>query len=133
MKWEIQLHILYPQSNMTTRILFIHFLSGLCIAVIFLPAISHGAVTEEINKLIRKIDKVILNPILVLMFFLAALYFFWGVFKMVSNVDDPKELEVGKSTMIWGVLGMAIMISAYGIIELILGTFNITDRPDILN
>ncbi len=120
---------------MNTKRLLIHISAFAFVAVIFLPAVvSADAITDVINPLIKKIDQYILNPILVLMFFLAALYFFWGVFKMVSNVDNPTELATGKQAMIWGVLGMVIMISAYGIVNLIIATFNIDPKfqPDIL-
>ncbi len=82
------------------------------------------AATNAILPYIKKIDKFILNPILILMFFIAALYFFWGVFSLISNVDDVEARTKGKDSMLWGVIGMVIMVGAFGIITFILNTLD---------
>jgi hypothetical protein len=78
------------------------------------------------SALLRKIDSVILNPLILLGFGVALLYFFWGIFKFLSNADSDDEREIGKRNMFWGIVGMAIMVSVYGLINLIVGTFGLS-------
>ncbi len=71
------------------------------------------------EPIVAKIVEVIVNPILTLMFILAILLFLWGIFRFVSNDEGATGREQGKQNMIWGVVGLLIMVSAYGIIAFI--------------
>jgi uncharacterized membrane protein len=76
----------------------------------------------NIIDFIHKVNTAILNPILKFLFLAALIYFMWGVFSYVKNGDSDSDRETGRKHMIWGIFGMFIMISAYGIIAVILGT-----------
>jgi len=74
---------------------------------------------------LNKINQFILNPLIKLAFAVALVIFFWGIFQfIISETADAKRSE-GKKKILWGLFGMFIMISAYGLIRLVLGTFNI--------
>jgi len=78
-----------------------------------------------------RVSSVILNPIIQLAFAIAILIFFYGIFQFISEETGDKGREQGKKKIKWGLVGMLIMFSAYGIINLILGTFNFP-KPGIL-
>ncbi len=78
-----------------------------------------------VEEFVDKLADNILDPIVLLLFSLALLYFVWGVIKFIANADDPTERGVGKSTMIWGVIGMFIMFGVWGIVALIQGSLGI--------
>ncbi len=80
----------------------------------------------DIKELLGKINQYILNPIILLAFAVALLVLFWGIFKFVSSETGDKEREEGKKKIIYGIVGMFIMLSAKGIISVILATFHIT-------
>lgn len=67
----------------------------------------------------QKINDAILTPLIVLLFALAVIYFLYGVAKFVRNQDNQSELEEGKQHMVWGVVGISIMVGVYGILHLI--------------
>jgi uncharacterized membrane protein YidH (DUF202 family) len=69
--------------------------------------------------IIQKVNDAILTPIIVLLFALATGYFLYGVMKFVQNQDNDKEMEIGKSHMVWGIVGIAIMVGVYGILNLV--------------
>jgi hypothetical protein len=71
------------------------------------------------DSIIAKIIDVIVAPLIQGLFILTILIFVWGVFGMIRNADDPTARKDGQSHMLWGVVGMFIMISAYGIVRLI--------------
>lgn len=79
----------------------------------------------SINTLLNKIIEVILQPIVVLMFVVALVVFFWGIVQFISKSNTDDGREKGKRNIVWGVVGMFIMFSVYGIIHFILQTFGI--------
>lgn len=77
---------------------------------------------QQIDDLITKIGDNILSPITLLLFAFAAVFFLWGVFEFVRDYDNPEDRSKGARHMLWGVIGMFIMISAFGIMNLITDT-----------
>jgi len=75
--------------------------------------------------LINKILTNIVNPIVYLIMALAIVYFFWGVFQFVKNADSADKRQEGYQHMIWGIVGIFIMLSAKGIINIILSTLGL--------
>jgi hypothetical protein len=81
----------------------------------------------DIGTYLDPINRVIINPLITLAFAVALIVFFVGVFQFInSEAASDSKREQGKQKIMWGLVGMFIMISAYGIIRLILGTFSIT-------
>jgi len=81
-----------------------------------------NTISVTFSQLLYNIEYFILNPIIYLLFGLALLLFLYGVFEFIKKSDDPDERKKGGQHMLWGVVGMAIMFSAYGIINFILNT-----------
>ena len=78
-----------------------------------------------IVALLNKVNDLILNPIITLAFAVAMLVFFWGVVQFInSETADAKRAE-GQRKLIFGLIGMFVMVSAFGIIHFILSTFGI--------
>lgn len=74
------------------------------------------------NDLLANVVDNIVNPIVYLLLALAVFYFLWGVFKFILNADSPDERKIGGLAMMWGVVGLLVMFTAYGILNLILQT-----------
>ncbi len=81
---------------------------------------------------LQKLNSVILNPIIELLFALAFIYFIYGIVKFLSLESGDKAREEAKNAIWWGIVGMVIMFSVYGIIWFVIGTFGIevTDIPN---
>lgn len=84
-----------------------------------------------IADFLNKINQHILNPIIILAFTVSLLILFWGIFQFISSETADASRDKGKKKILWGIFGMFIMISAYGLIRLVLGTFGI-DGPDYI-
>jgi len=82
----------------------------------------------SIIPFLNRVSGAILNPLILILFSVAFIYFAWGVVKLI-NADAGKK-EEGKNAVIWGLVGMFIMFSTYGIIKLLLDTFGI-DKVDV--
>jgi len=74
------------------------------------------------------IDKIvanIINPIIGVLFALALAIFLWGIARSLMYSDDENERKQGRQHMIWGLVGMFIMVSVISILRLALGTFGL--------
>lgn len=71
---------------------------------------------------IQKLISVIVTPLLTLVFAVAFIVFVWGVFQYLIAQNDPGARATGTQHIMWGVIGMAIMVSAYGIINFVIQT-----------
>jgi uncharacterized membrane protein len=76
----------------------------------------------SVVSLVKSINKVVINPIIYFLFALAAVIFLFGLFKYISNPDNENIRKESKSHMMWGIVGLFIMISVFGIMNLILNT-----------
>ncbi|MEK7569216.1 MAG: hypothetical protein AAB497_03850 [Patescibacteria group bacterium] len=70
-------------------------------------------------NIIKKVNDAILTPLIVLLFALAVAYFLFGLMKFIMNQDSEEDQAAGKQHMLWGVVGLAIMASVWGILNLI--------------
>ncbi|MCX6714126.1 MAG: hypothetical protein NTV48_03425 [Candidatus Vogelbacteria bacterium] len=72
------------------------------------------------SLLLNNIKAYILNPLVIFLFGLALILFLYGLVEFLWDVNGKKD--EGKQTMLWGIIGIAIMLSVYGIEELIINT-----------
>lgn len=78
----------------------------------------------DADRLIANIKAEILNPIIILAFAVALLVFLYGVFKLIRSQASAEGLKTGGNHILWGLIGMAIMASAWGLINLICETIS---------
>lgn len=78
--------------------------------------------SQPANDLILKFADAVINPAIKGLFVIALLMFLWGVLQFVKNADDEGARKTGRNMILWGVVGMAIMIGAAGIIRIAVGT-----------
>ena len=74
---------------------------------------------EVLDRFLLNLANEILNPLIWLFFALAVIYFLWGVFKYIINSQSEEERKKGSQHIIWGLVGMAIMMGVYTIIEIV--------------
>ena len=77
------------------------------------------------QAVVDNITAMIIQPIIVLLFSLGTLVFLWGLVEFIANPTDPTKKQTGQKHMIYGVLGLLIMVSIWGIVTLILNTLGI--------
>lgn len=79
---------------------------------------------NTVRDLVQNIQNQILNPLISLLFVLATVVFLWGVIQyVIGSQGQEKTLEQGKKVMVWGIIGMFIMASAWGIVRLLCNFF----------
>ncbi len=84
-----------------------------------------SGLSSNVNSIIQKVNSYIINPIIILLFALALVGFLWGVFQYITHADDEEARTTGTRHMLWGVVGMGIMVCAFTIVHIIIATFGL--------
>lgn len=84
---------------------------------------------ELAHSFVAQLNQVILFPLITLMTVIALLYFLWGGFQYVLGANNDTARATGKKHLIWGIIGLLVMLSAYAILSIAANTFGIdTDQ-----
>ncbi len=69
----------------------------------------------------------IINGVLIpIIFAIAFIVFLWGIFKyFIASGANPDERAKGKSLLMYGLIGFAIMLSLWGLVNIVVNTFNL--------
>lgn len=59
----------------------------------------------------------IFNPLYQLAVGIATVYFFYGVYNFIMSMNDPQKKNIGKSHLLYGVIGLFIILSVGGILK----------------
>ena len=68
-----------------------------------------------------------INTVLVpVIFAVAFIVFIFGVFQyfILGHGDEEKQSQ-GRALMLWGLIGFFVMVSVWGLVNILLGTFNL--------
>src|ERR1035437_6662652 len=82
--------------------------------------------SESLDQFMSNVDKIIINPLIILLFALALAYFLWGLFEFLSNTEEEAKRTAGKQHMLYGVIGITIMMGVWAILSIITNTLNIS-------
>lgn len=79
-------------------------------------------------EFVAKLNEVFLFPLLALMSGIAFLFFLYGGAEYIMNADNESARNTGRSHMLYGLIGLAIMGSAYAILTIALNSFGLGDE-----
>lgn len=91
--------------------------------------VPHIAEASALGTLMAKINRAVINPLIILAFAIAVFMFVVGIVQYMANKDNAEAAEKGKRHMLWGIIGMFIMVSVFAIIRVIINTLGV-DLPD---
>lgn len=86
-----------------------------------LMALAQYTPTQGVVGLINYIHS-LANLILPVLIAVAVVYFIWQVFIFVIADSDEKKSKA-KSQMIWGIVGLFVMVSVWGLVGILVSTF----------
>ncbi len=78
---------------------------------------------------VSKMNEVILFPLITLLLGIALLVFLYGLFEFVKDAGSDDARETGKRHMLYGIIGMLIMLSAYAILTIAVNTIPGVEIP----
>jgi len=83
--------------------------------------------TEVMGKLVGAI----IDPLVLLIFSAGVFLFTWGLVVFLMNSDNPEGRKTGVSHMLWGIVGIFIMATVFGIISIVTETFGLGDPTNL--
>lgn len=109
----------------------------LALALLLIPAVSYAqgeiggsTVSAYLLSIIGFIN-VVLVP---LVFAVAFVAFIWGIFLyFIAGGANEEKRDQGKQLAIWGIVGFFVMVSVWGLVNVLVGTFGFTNtnRPNL--
>ncbi|MBU4480281.1 pilin [Patescibacteria group bacterium] len=97
-----------------------------------LPVVAFAAAdtSKGLGKIIRIFSDLI-NILVPVVISLAVLFFLYGLAMYIWKVGEEKES--GKDMMIWGIIGLFVMVSIWGLVNLLGDTLGLDENINIVN
>jgi succinate dehydrogenase/fumarate reductase cytochrome b subunit len=80
---------------------------------------------QAAEQLLNKFVDYIINPLILVIFAAGFFMFVWGLVQFIIDLGEGAHREEGIEHMKWGIVGMLVMVSVYGIIALLSNTFGL--------
>ena len=75
---------------------------------------------------------IISSAIIPLLFAAALVAFIYGVVQYVINANNSEKRKEGSQYMVWGIVGLFVMISVWGLVGVLSNTFTLNNTAPIL-
>ena len=100
--------------------------SAFAIIAISLPLIvaAAGSAQDLLTPVANNILALV-RVLVLIVFVLAIVAFGWGIVMFIFAGGDPTQLGKAKSFLLWGVIGMAVMASLFGLITFLQNYFGL--------
>jgi uncharacterized membrane protein YidH (DUF202 family) len=72
----------------------------------------------DASGLVQKIAVTFVNPLITLLVAGGVLLFLFGVVEFIQGAESDTARDKGKQHMLWGLIGIFIMVSAFAILKL---------------
>jgi len=98
---------------------------------VFLAFTPFFALAATVTTLVEKIMS-ILNVVIPLLIALAVVIFLWGVVQYITAGGDEEKRKEARNTMIWGIVGLFVMVAVWGLVNVLVSTFGLeTTVPQV--
>lgn len=67
--------------------------------------------------------------LVVLFFALAVVFFLYGILKYIASGDNEDSRKASKQVMIYGIIGLFVMVSFWGFVNILINTFELDTYP----
>ncbi len=100
-------------------------------ALAFAPALAFAQNLGNLETLTRSIGRLI-DLALPIVVAIALLGFFWGLVKFIFAAGDEEKRKEGKQFMIWGLVGLFVMVSVWGLVRFVGNALNVGQGDTII-
>lgn len=80
---------------------------------------SISALPGPLSRLLNYILSELINPALFLLLAVAVIVFIYGIIEMMAGAANDKKREDGRRHLMWGIIGLFIMLGVWGVISII--------------
>ncbi|OGF74578.1 hypothetical protein A3J56_03370 [Candidatus Giovannonibacteria bacterium RIFCSPHIGHO2_02_FULL_46_20] len=89
--------------------------------LLLLPMVASAQATETFFEKVQSL----INSSIGLLLGIATLVFLVGVIQFVIAGGDEKKVAGAKTFMLWGIIGLIVMVAAWGIVNLVVNTLGL--------
>ena len=93
------------------------------------PTVCTSGQITTLQGVLCKISE-ILNAVIPVLIALGVVYFVWGVISYVVSSDEEAK-TTGRNRMIWGIIGLAVIIGLWGLVNILKNTFGLGNIQNI--
>lgn len=86
------------------------------------PLLAFAKAPENAADLMNRISTFVINPMIYVLFACAFVVFVWGLVQFIMNSANEEARNTGAKHILWGLIGMVIMVGVNGILGLINST-----------
>ncbi len=94
-------------------------ISGLVLAM---PLMALAATINDMVRTTRDIT----NTIVPLFMVVAVAVFLWGIIRYITSAGDEEKQKAARGYIIYGLIGIFVMVAFWGIIQVVASTFGVT-------
>ncbi len=87
----------------------------------------------EASNFVARVNEVILYPLIALLFALALFIFIYGCFEYIRHSADSSAHETGRMHILYGIIGMFVMLVAFSILSIAANTFGLNNELECAN
>ena len=106
---------------------------SLALVVLVVPVLAL-AQFGQINDFLDDVLTFINGTLIPIIFALALMVFIWGMFKFfILGGSDEEDRKKGQQLMLWAVVGFVLMVSIWGIVNLVAGGLGFSQDENVQN
>ena len=87
-------------------------------------ALAQALVTTDAVTLFNSILSILNGIVVPLLIIIAVVVIIFGAFQFVTGAGDPEKRKEGRDKILWGIVGIVVMFSIWGLINIVLSTFS---------
>jgi fumarate reductase subunit D len=101
------------------------YLAPLVAVALTLPLLAGAATITSVSDAGTTIINIINNVLVPVLFAVAFIVFIWGAFNVfILGANDEEAKTRGKNLMLYGLIGFFVMVSVWGLVNILVGTFS---------
>ena len=102
------------------------------LSVFALPLVSLAATVNNLSDVGSFIINTINNILVPIIFAIAFIVFVWGAFQtFIMGATNDTAKEKGKELMLWGLIVFFVMVSIWGLVNILTGTISFNNNSGI--
>ena len=95
--------------------------------LLFAQAGTASDIRSTLNVIIT-----VLNWLIPFLVVVAVFIIIWGAFQFVVSAGDPEKRKEGRDKILWGIVGVVVMLTVWGLVNILRNTFDISDDTPVI-
>ena len=102
------------------------------LATLAVPLTALAQALNNASDLGSRVINIINGVLVPVLFAVAFIVFLWGAFKtFILGATSDEVKEEGKSLMLWGLIGFFVMVSIWGLVNILTGTIQFGNNANV--